>query len=264
MPDSWKFMVVTAHPDDEALGFGGLLAKYAAEGVETYVVCATKGESGRHGDDGPHPGPDELGRIREAELRAAAAALGVRDVRFLGYIDGRLDEADPAEAIGRLVEHIRELRPQVVATFGPDGVYGHPDHIAISQLTTAAVAMAAGGGEGEAHQVSKLYYLAESHARMGAYQEAFKKLTMTVDGVVRETTPWPDWAITTRVDTLEHWPVVWKAVQCHRTQIASYRVLAELSPEGHEGLWGGHTLYRAFSTVNGGRRLEADVFEGLR
>jgi LmbE family N-acetylglucosaminyl deacetylase len=261
-------MVVTAHPDDESLGFGGLLAKYGAEGVETHVVCATKGESGRHGGEGPHPGPEALGRIREAELRGAAAALGVRDVRFLGYVDAYLDEADPKEAIDRIAAHIRDVRPQVVATFGPDGVYGHPDHVAISQLTTAAVTLAAAEGEGEGegppHRVSKLYYLAESQERLSAYQEAFKKLMVTVDGIVREATSWPAWAITTRIDTLEHWPVVWEAVQCHQTQIGNYRVLAELSPEGHEGLWGGQTLYRVFSTVNGGRQLETDLFEGLR
>src|SRR4030095_8461995 len=79
-----RLMAILAHPDDESLGIGGTLAKYASEGVEVFLVTATRGDAGRfHGhrpDDPRHPGPSELARIREGELRAAAAALGVRDV----------------------------------------------------------------------------------------------------------------------------------------------------------------------------------------
>ena len=75
-----RLMCVLAHPDDESLGTGGTLAKYAAEGVETYLVTATRGERGRFGDNGEPPGPEVVGRTREAELRAAAKELGVREV----------------------------------------------------------------------------------------------------------------------------------------------------------------------------------------
>jgi LmbE family N-acetylglucosaminyl deacetylase len=136
-------MCVLAHPDDESLGTGGALAKSAAEGVETYLVTATRGERGRFGDGTESPGPEIVGRTREAELRAAAEQLGIREVRFLDYVDGELDRVDSAEAIGRIVTHLRRVRPQVVITFGPDGAYGHPDHIAIGQLTAAAIACAA-------------------------------------------------------------------------------------------------------------------------
>ncbi|HEU4335064.1 MAG TPA: hypothetical protein VFT32_11260, partial [Candidatus Eisenbacteria bacterium] len=85
-----------------------------------------------------------------------------------------------------------------------------------------------------------------------------------VDGVERQAVPWPEWAVTTIVETGEHWPTVWKAVQCHDSQIAGYERLRRLSPEHHEGLWGCQCFYRAFSTVNGGRRRETDLFEGLR
>ena len=82
-----RLMVVAAHPDDETLGFGGVLARYAEEGVETFVVTATRGENGRYLGHGPgsgeHPGRVALSRIREEELRAAAAALGVREVSLL-------------------------------------------------------------------------------------------------------------------------------------------------------------------------------------
>jgi LmbE family N-acetylglucosaminyl deacetylase len=265
-------MAVFAHPDDESLGMGGTLARCAAEGIETYLVTATRGERGRyreHRDGDQHPGPEKLGRIREAELRAAAQVLGLREVSLLGYMDGDLDRADPGEAVARIAAHVRRVRPQVVVTFGPEGGYGHPDHIAISQFTTAALVAAADPAHdpraGPApHGVSKLYYMEWPHAAMAAYQEAFKKLVSNVDGVEREAQPWPDWAITTIVDTREYWPQVWRAVSCHDSQVANYRRLAELSPEHHEGLWGRQYFYRVFSRVNGGRRRESDLFEGLR
>jgi len=268
-------MAVLAHPDDESLGFGGTLAKYAAEGIETSVVTATRGRKGRyrgHRDPPQHPGPDALGRIREAELRRAAATLGVGDLAVLDYQDGALDQAPPREIIARLAGHLRHRRPHVVATFAPDGAYGHPDHIAISQFTTAAVAAAADASvtapapfaEAPAHAVSKLYYLAWPQSIWSAYTEAVGRLTSTVDGVERLATPWPDWAVTTVIDTRAHWETAWRAVSCHESQVAAYEPLKRLSPAGHESLWGAQSYYRALSQVNGGRRRETDLFEGLR
>ena len=78
-----RLLAVLAHPDDESLGFGGTIAKYAAEGVGTYLTTATRGERGRFGPHGKPGEPDEVGRVREAELREAAAVLGIREVSFL-------------------------------------------------------------------------------------------------------------------------------------------------------------------------------------
>jgi len=82
--------------------------------------------------------------------------------------------------------------------------------------------------------------------------------------VERYTTPWPDWAITTRIDTRKWWPQVWEAVSCHVSQVSAYEKLRDLPPELHEALWGSQAFYRVFSTVNGGRERENDLFEGLR
>src|SRR5262245_26248185 len=113
-----KLMAVFAHPDDESLGVGGTLAKYAEEGIEIALLTATRGERGRfrgHPTEDPaHPGPRELGRIREQELRGAAAALGIRDLAFLDYEDQHLDRAVATEAVGHIVAHLRRVRPQVV------------------------------------------------------------------------------------------------------------------------------------------------------
>jgi len=270
-------MCVTAHPDDESLGFGGTLARYAAEGVDVSLVVATRGERGRFGDgSAPHPGPEELGRIREGEVREAARALGIGEVRFLGYRDAELDAAPPAEAAARVAACLRELEPDVVVTFDPFGVYGHPDHIAISQQTLAGVMLAAadgasgadtGGGPtvgGAPHRVSKVYVRAWSDVERERYERAFKPLKMTVDGSVRASVSWPAWSVTTAVTSHEHWPRVWEAVQCHRTQMAQYATLAALTPDDHRAIWGVQEYYRVLSLVNGGRAREDDLFEGLR
>src|SRR5262245_41449743 len=103
-------MCVLAHPDDESLGTGGTLAKYAAEGVETYLVTATRGERGRFGDSGERPSADVVGRTREAELRAAAKELGLREVAILGYPDGGLDGVDPDTAQDAIADHLCRVR----------------------------------------------------------------------------------------------------------------------------------------------------------
>jgi LmbE family N-acetylglucosaminyl deacetylase len=159
-------------------------------------------------------------------------------------------------------------------TFGPEGAYGHPDHIAVSQFTTAAAVCAAdcgyhmnGGSQTDAlppHRIAKLYYLAWRSNKWQAYQAAFRKLTSMVDGIERQAAPWPDWAVTAEIDTSAYWRVVWKAVCCHRTQISIYGRLEDLTDDQQTTLWGSQEFYRAYSSVNGGRKLETDLFEGLR
>jgi LmbE family N-acetylglucosaminyl deacetylase len=254
-------MAVLAHPDDESLGTGGTIAKYAAGGVEVFLLTATRGDAGRYGTyrpgDPQHPGAEALGVIREGELRAAASVLGVTDVAFLDYRDQQLDRAKPSEVIADIARHLRRVQPDVVVTFGPDGAYGHPDHIAISQFTTAALVAAA------EPSISKLYYIAWPARTWAAFERAFKKLTSTVDGVERQVVPWPDWEITTVLDTAVYVPTVWKAIACHESQMSAYAQLRNLPPEDLLAIWGQQSFYRVFSTVNGGRARETDLFEGL-
>jgi LmbE family N-acetylglucosaminyl deacetylase len=259
---------VLAHPDDESLGTGGALAKYAAEGVETFLITATRGEHGWWGEPEDYPGPFALGQIREAELRAAAAVLHLREAHFLDCIDGELDRAEPHAAVAQIVAHLRRIRPDVVVTFGPDGAYGHPDHIAISQFTATAIVCAADPaysiGGSAPHCVSKFYYRVWTQPEFDVYQAVFGEQVMTIDGVGRRPVPWQDWAITTRIDTAAYWPDVWQAVACHRSQLPGYQRLKELPPEQHHALWGSQGFYRVFSTVSGGRAIEHDLFAGLR
>ena len=216
--------------------------------------------------------PSNLALCAKRSYWKASKVLGISEVRLLDYPDGALDHVDPREAAAKIAAHMKRIRPHVVLTFGPEGAYGHPDHIAISQMTTAAIMYAAGSAH-EAHsldrgdpphQVSKLYYIAWTKSKWDAYQAALKTLKAKVDGVERQATPWPDWAVTTVIDTASHWPIVWHAVSCHETQMSIYRNLEQLSDEHHRALWGSQEFYRAFSLVNGGRELETDLFEGLR
>lgn len=264
-----RLMCVLAHPDDESLATGGILAKYAASGVQTHLVMATRGERGWFGPAANYPGPQALGRLRQAELRAAADVLGLHEVVFLDYQDGQLDQADPAEVIAKIVSQLRRVQPDVVVTFDPNGMYGHPDHIAISQLTTTAVMVAADTGfpgltADAPHRVAKLYYRAFDRAEQVAYEATFGRLVMPVDRVERRFTIWPEWAITSRIDTSAYTEQVFQAVQCHRSQLLEYQKLRALPAAFKARLWSSQSYYRALSRVNGGRDIEHDLFAGLR
>ena len=261
-----RLMTIGAHPDDETLGFGGVLAEAAARGIETHVLTATRGQRGWFGAAAEHPGPEALGRLRESELRDATAALGVTSLTILDHMDGDLADVPAARLNGEIATAIRRARPDVVVTFGHDGVYGHPDHIAVSQATSAAVLLAADASfaDGEPpHSVAKLYHLATSAAYIALYEDAFGELAMEIDGETRRSNTWPNWMITTHVDARPHWRTVWDAVRKHRSQLPGYGRLASLSDEHHEVMWGMQEYYRAMSRVNGGRGIETDLFEGL-
>lgn len=127
-----RMLVILAHPDDESFAIGGTLAKYAHQDVEVILLCATRGEAGI-----PGLSPEETGAIREAELRQAAQHLGV-EVYFLGYQDGKLAQTKPEKLLETIACWIDLVQPQVIITFGPDGVSRHPDHVTISRIVTQA------------------------------------------------------------------------------------------------------------------------------
>ncbi len=170
---SKTLLAVLAHPDDETFGMGGTLALYSRQGVEVYLICATRGEAGEM-DCGFMHGFETAAQRREYELRCAAELLGLKGVFFLNYRDsgmaGSPDNAHPqalaaqpveqvAEAVAR---YIRRLKPQVVITFDPIGGYRHPDHIAMHQATLRAFAFAADESHPldglEPFHPDKLYY----------------------------------------------------------------------------------------------------------
>ena len=269
MDEAFRLLAVFPHPDDETLGLGSTLARYAAEGVETYLLCATRGERGWFDSEGPNPGLDGVGRIREAELRCASESLGINEVSFLDYLDGDVDQARPEEIIGKIASHIRRIKPQIVVTFGPDGAYGHPDHIALSQFTSGALVCAADRNFVDAqvqvpHRVLKFYYMVDSVDVVNAVNEALGGMSMEIDGLTRSHVGWEDWQITTRLDNNQYMDQLKKAMLCHKSQIPGYHPIDEWSPDELKKMFGTGHFYRAFSLVNGGRKIETDLFEGLR
>ncbi|HEX7225945.1 MAG TPA: PIG-L family deacetylase [Candidatus Limnocylindria bacterium] len=175
-----SLMVVVAHPGDESFGFGGAIASAAADGAYVVVVCVTRGWfDARLSAASPAPGGKNrdvklgavtwrnLDTVREDELRRSVALLGVRVVRMLDYSEGDLDRVDFDHLVGRIVEPIRMHRPEVILTFGPDGITGDPDHVVLSRAVTAAYQQA---GQPLAHEddleedqvawrAAKLYHL---------------------------------------------------------------------------------------------------------
>jgi len=150
-----SLMVVVAHPGDEAFGFGGAIAHAAASGAYTVVVCATRGAFDRRLlDRAPAPGGRNrsyqkpliwrnLDTVREDELRRSVGLLGVRVLRMLDYAEEGLSKVSFDELVGRIVQPIRMHRPEVILTFGPDGVSGDPDHVVVGRATQAAFERAA-------------------------------------------------------------------------------------------------------------------------
>ena len=270
MTDSLRLLVVFAHPDDESMGMGGTLAKYAAEGVETYYVCASRGERGWFGPEEQNPGLSALGQLRTKELENAVRELSMKGLYFLDYVDGEVDQADHAEAIGKIVTHIRRIQPHVVVTFPPDGNYGHPDHIATGQFTSAAIACAADSSYQDAedlpaHRVLKLYYMVDSENFINLVAPFVGDITFPVDDQLRGEVPWTEWMITTRIDMAQYCHAGWRAIQCHQSQLPTLGLLAEMHEDaGVAVLAMQGTFYRAFSLVNGERETEKDLFEGIR
>ncbi|GAC1445286.1 MAG: N-acetyl-1-D-myo-inositol-2-amino-2-deoxy-alpha-D-glucopyranoside deacetylase [Mycobacteriales bacterium] len=243
-----RLLLVHAHPDDETIGTGATMAKYAADNALVTLVTCTLGEEGEILVPGLEhlaaDRDDRLGQHRVGELAAAMEALGVRDHRFLGgpgrwRDSGMMDtpanerpncfwRADLDEATRELVSIVREVRPQVVVTYDENGGYGHPDHIQAHRVAVAAFDKA---GEpsyepslGEPWQPAKLYYTTFPKSVLQSGIEALKAAGETdffgVDSA--EDLPFgvPDDLVTTEVDASDHLEAKTAAMRAHKTQIA--------------------------------------------
>jgi LmbE family N-acetylglucosaminyl deacetylase len=150
-----------AHPDDESFCGAGLAMQCHAARVPTTLVTATLGQRGKTGDPAVCR-PEDLASCREAELRAAADIIGIRDVHVLGHRDRELADVNPDEIRRELVTLIRRHTPTIVLTFDPHGFNQHPDHIAISRFTMDAIAVAADPrwepAAGRAHRVARVLW----------------------------------------------------------------------------------------------------------
>jgi LmbE family N-acetylglucosaminyl deacetylase len=251
------------------MGMGGTLAKYSAQGVETYLICASRGERGWFGPEEQNPGLSGLGQIRARELENAGRELGINELHFLATRDGEVDQADHVEVMAKIVSHIRRIKPQVVVTFPPDGNYGHPDHIAIGQSTSAAIICAADSNYTDsenlpAHRVLKLYYMVDSEGFINLIAPFMPNMTFQVEDQLRGEIAWKEWMITTRIEMAEYCSTALRAIRCHQSQLSTLGELVEMHDDAAAAVLAMQgTFYRAFSLANGGRKIETDLFEGI-
>jgi N-acetyl-1-D-myo-inositol-2-amino-2-deoxy-alpha-D-glucopyranoside deacetylase len=235
-----RMVVVHAHPDDETLWTGGVIARYAADGVAVSLVTCTLGEQGEVLTDELRglaaDRADQLGGYRVAELRAACAALGITDQRFLGGIGRWRDSgmvAQPgarastpaelhprafaagmlAEQADALVEVLEQVRPQVVVSYGPDGGYGHPDHVRAHQVTMAAVA--------QVPEVARVFWAVRPASAVAAgiaTLRAMPGLPFPLPGP-HGLPGVPDAEVTTALDVGAYRSAMLAAMRAHATQI---------------------------------------------
>ncbi|OBI44634.1 N-acetyl-1-D-myo-inositol-2-amino-2-deoxy-alpha-D-glucopyranoside deacetylase [Mycobacterium kyorinense] len=212
MQETPRLLFVHAHPDDESLTTGATIAHYAARGAQVHVVTCTLGEEGEViGERWAHLAvdhADQLGGYRIGELTAALQALGVGAPIFLGgagrWRDSgmagtaprhwqRFIDADERESVGALVTLIRQLRPHVVVTYDPNGGYGHPDHVHVHVVTTAAVRAAATADYGGTPwSVPKVYWTVLAKSAIAAGVAALEPDDLR-----------PEWAVPTNSDEFD-------------------------------------------------------------
>lgn len=200
-------LAVFAHPDDESLASGGLLARCADDGARVSLLCLT------HGEHGPGQGGGSLGETRARELAEAARALGIGDVVLLDHEDGMIPWIDPARVEADIADAIQRFRPDVVVTFDEDGLYWHPDHIAVHARTTEVVARL--GAEGPA-----LLYVSMPVGSMRALMDAAPGsapiLGVPDAGAFGAAAPTP----TLVFDAGAFADRKLRALRCHRSQVA--------------------------------------------
>lgn len=278
--NSMRLLASFAHPDDEAFGTGGTLARYAAQGYEVHLVCATRGEAGEISDP-EFATPLTLGVVREAELRCAAETMGISEPIFLNYRDsgmvGTSENEDPRAfinipsemVIAQLVQIIRQVKPHVVVTFEPYGGYGHPDHIAIHHHTVAAFHAAANPSQfpelGEAWQAQRLYYTAIPRSfflEMRAQLAAIGADTSDLDSFDDPAHGWPEGQIHLCEDVAETVYAKWGALECHRTQFGPGNLFRRLPKEQVLKLMSKEHFTQAWPVPQNGFILQG-LFDGI-
>jgi N-acetyl-1-D-myo-inositol-2-amino-2-deoxy-alpha-D-glucopyranoside deacetylase len=230
-------LAVFAHPDDEVLCGAGTLALCGLRQRPVTLVCATRGEHGPISDPALAT-RETLPQVREAELRASCAALGIGDLRWLGLPDGDVSwSAEERGTLDELVQMIRSLRPRVLLTFGPDGLYGHTDHVAIGELVVEARRMAADPAVthgGAVFAVPRLFFavMTERHVRelSSAVSEDSGRAARLWD-LNPEAFYASESAITASVDVSSVVNRKLAAIQSHRTQLEADNALRLITPE---------------------------------
>ena len=272
------------HPDDEQ-GVSGLMHKYAKAGVNVTLVCATRGEAGEIAP-GVNATPQNLGQVREEELRCAAEKIGLTNLYFLDYRDsgmvGTPENDDPRcfwqanlmQVTEKLVRLVRRHKPQVMLTFDPNGGYGHPDHIKIHQAAMIAY-FVAGDPRIFPEQLTqeglqpwtplKLYWGAFPRSTFQRFAEMAEKAGVEISVPMKEFLKrgTPDEAITTRVNVADYVDLKLNALFCHASQMDPNSMWSKIPERMRKEGMKVETLIRAESRVLAPEGIEEDLFAGI-
>ena len=278
--DKFTLLAVHAHPDDESISTGGILAKYSAKGFRTVLAYGTRGEAGDILNPqfvSPKPGLN-IKEIRALELEAAVKVLAVGSVYFLGYRDSGMAgspenhhpqafaQADIGKATTKLVEIIRRVRPQIIVTYNEKGTYLHPDHIMANRITLRAF-QASADHQFEIDEVlepwqpTKLYYTAIPLERIRRMYNIAKEQGED-PGFDAEVIGTREEKISAIVDVREYLSQKLEALNCHQSQMNPNSIIRRMSEEFREEVMG----YEHFQCVYGcpaADTKETDLFEGL-
>ncbi len=284
MSNKLSLLGAYGHPDDEQ-GVSGLMHKYANAGVDVTLVCATRGEAGEIAP-GVNATPQNLGQVREEELRCAAEKIGLTNLYFLDYRDSGmigtppnedsrcLWQANLLEVTEKLVRLVRRHKPQVLLTFDPNGGYGHPDHIKIHQAAMMAYFVAGDARifpaqiaqEGlRAWTPLKLYWGAFSRSTFQRYAELAEKAGVEISVPMREFIKrgTPDEAITTRIDVADFVDLKLHALSCHASQMDPNSMWSKIPERVRKEGMKVETLIRAEARVEAFQGIEDDLFVGI-
>lgn len=231
-----KLLAVFAHPDDESFGPGATLAKYAREGVEIHILCATRGESG-----------NGTGEIKTGELLEAAGVLGVKEVEFLDFKDGELSNNQYHALAEKILNKIKLFKPHVVITFDLSGCSGHLDHIAVALTTTYAFT--------RQKIAKKLYYVCGLFFGLPAKTASlFRRKYFIYIPPGRASQE-----ITTVIDVSGYWEKKVEAMQKHKSQIKDLKNLLKMYK-----LLPREERFILLDEKGAGQKLEEnDLFEGI-
>jgi len=275
LSDRPTLMAVHAHPDDEAISTGGVLAKYASEGVRTVLVTCTDGRCG-DGPGGVKPGepghdPDAVVEMRTAELRKSCATLQISDLETLGYADsgmmgwpandapGAFWTTPVAEAGERVAALMRRYRPDVVVTYDENGFYGHPDHIQAHRATMAALDLLA-----PEDAPAKVYWTTVPHSGIRELAARMRENGEGADFPDAEIPPigLPDDQVTTWVDTHGFAAQKYDSLAAHASQTDNTFFL-RLGLPAFTDMFGTETFLRVRDRTGRPADRETDLFAGI-
>lgn len=261
-----KLATVLAHPDDETFGTGGTLIRYAREGIEVHSLCLTEGEKGWAGVDDDIVPRELVGPTRASELAEAGRRMGLASVTCLRYPDSGLAGVREEWVVRDIVRWLRRVRPEVVIIWGPDGGYGHPDHIAAGECALKAIELAGvqryepeAGAHWHAKRCYRFVAAAELIDRLSSLIPAFAKY---VETLAVKPERWTRERLGAAVDVRDVLGAKVLAMDAHRTQAPDLAMWAKARADLPE-IFTEETYIRVFPDP-GGPPLETDLFAALR